>query len=115
MSTQDVGVVRSENPDIPLPSLPSGLREFDEDAQDLVERAAALAQSEREQLARDIADIEHAAAALRRAEPALESWTEMVRAQPKKPSPLWLLIGVLWLSTAIVTTGALLFIATIAG
>ncbi len=66
----------------------------------------ALAQFERDQLARDIADIESATAALRRAEPALESWTKPPTPAVTKPRPLWLLIGVLWLSTALVTAGA---------
>src|ERR1700761_466865 len=69
--------------------------------------ASALAQFERDQLARDIADIENATAALRRAEPALQSWTKpQAPAAAAKTRPLWLLISLLWLSTAIVTVGA---------
>jgi hypothetical protein len=74
-----------------------------------------LAQYEHEQLARAYADIERAAAALRRAEPALESWIQPASPAPPKPRPLWLLIGVLWLSTAIVTAGAVAVIASLAG
>jgi hypothetical protein len=33
----------------------------------------------------------------------------------RKPRPLWLLIGVLWLSTALVTAGTVVAIATLAG
>ena len=66
-------------------------------------------------LARDIADIERAAAALQRAEPALESWTRSKETGGGKPRPLWLLIGLLWLSTALVTAGAVVAIATLAG
>ena len=78
--------------------------------------AGALAQFERDQLARDIADIENAAAALRRAEPALQSWTKpQTPAAAPKSRPLWLMIGLLWLSTAIVTVGAAYAIAVLYG
>jgi hypothetical protein len=66
-------------------------------------------------LARDIADIENAAAALRRAEPALQSWTKPPAPAVPKSRPLWLLIGVLWLSTAIVTVGAACALAVLYG
>jgi hypothetical protein len=75
----------------------------------------ALTQIERDQLARDIADIESATAALRRAEPALQSWTRSPAAAVAKPSPLWMLIGILWLSTALVAASALVVIAVLAG
>ena len=75
----------------------------------------ALAQFERDQLARDIADIEKATAALRRAEPALETWTKPQAPAALKSRPLWLLIGLLWLSTAIVTVGAACAIAALYG
>jgi hypothetical protein len=65
-----------------------------------------LTPAEREQLARDIADIEAAAAVLRTAQPALTSWVKPPPAAVPKPRSLWLLIGVLWLSTALVTAGA---------
>ena len=82
--------------------------------QEDLDNARALAQMARDQLARDIADIEHASAALRRAEPALESWTGRSASAPN-PRPLWLLIGVLWVSTALVTVGAVVAIAAFAG
>ena len=66
-------------------------------------------------MARDIADIETATATLRKAEPALESWTKAPANTGGKPRPVWLLIGVLWLSTALVTAGAVVAIATLAG
>jgi hypothetical protein len=56
-----------------------------------------------------------AAAALRRAEPGLESWTDMPPATTPKPRPIWLLIGVLWLSTALVTIGAVFAISALVG
>ncbi|HWX83091.1 MAG TPA: hypothetical protein VNZ48_05770 [Xanthobacteraceae bacterium] len=77
--------------------------------------AGAMAQTVREQLAREVADIEAATAALRKAEPALESWTKAPVNSGGKPRPVWLLIGVLWLSTALVTAGAVVAIATLAG
>jgi len=77
-----------------------------------------------DQLERDIAEIERASAALRKAEPALETWTDtpadalsedaLVGAL-RKPRPVWLLIGLLWLSTALVTVGAVAAIARLAG
>jgi hypothetical protein len=79
------------------------------------EKTDALTQFEREQLARDIADIERATAALRRGEPALESWIRPAAPANSKPRPLWLLIGVLWLSTALITVGAVVAIASFAG
>jgi hypothetical protein len=56
------------------------------------------------QLERDIIEIEHASAALRRAEPALEEWP--ARSTPATHLPqsgsVWILIGVIWTSTALV-------------
>ena len=74
-----------------------------------------MAQTVRDQLAREVADIEAATAALRQAEPALESWTKEPANAGPQPRPVWLLIGVLWLSTALVTAGAVVAIATLAG
>ncbi len=77
---------------------------------------AALTRFEQEQLAREFADIERASAALRLGEPALQSWSKpSVPATAKRPRPLWLLIGILWLSTAFVAIGAVAAIATLAG
>jgi hypothetical protein len=77
--------------------------------------ASALAQSVRDQLAREVADIEAATVALRRAEPELESWTRPAALAARKARPVWLIIGALWLSTALVTAGAVVAIATFAG
>jgi hypothetical protein len=77
-----------------------------------------------DQFERDIAAIERASAALCKAEPALETWSAPSReawigdlppAAKRKPRPVWLLIGVLWLSTALVTAGAVAAIAVLAG
>jgi hypothetical protein len=84
------------------------------DADD-TEIGRALAQRAREQLEREIADIERAAAILRLAAPALQSLSTPVKPVLRKPRPLWLLIGVLWLSTALVTAGTVVAIATLAG
>jgi hypothetical protein len=77
--------------------------------------ASALALADREQLARDFADIERATAALQRGEPALASWSRPTTPTVSQPRSLWLLIGVLWLSTALVTAGAVVVIASLAG
>jgi hypothetical protein len=89
---------------------PSGRRARDKGAADI----SALLHFEREQLAREYADIERAIAALRLAEPALQSWSKPAAVTPKV-RPLWLLIGTLWLSTALVTAGAVVAIASLAG
>jgi len=73
-----------------------------------------------DQVARDIADIERAVAALRKAEPALETWTAVSSDDPsallpRKPRQVWFTIGLVWLSTAIVTAGAVAAIARLAG
>jgi hypothetical protein len=74
-----------------------------------------LAAVDRDHLEREIAAIERASAALRRAEPGLESWTDMPAPTMHKPRPIWLLIGVLWLSTALVTIGAVFAISALVG
>jgi hypothetical protein len=70
---------------------------------------------EREQLARDIADIENAAAALSNGQPALKSWVKPASPVLPQARPLWLMIGALWLSTALVTAGAVVAIHSLVG
>jgi hypothetical protein len=77
--------------------------------------SASTAGVETDQVARDMAEIELAAAALRRAEPTLESWTNPPAHASPKPRPVWLLIAVLWFSTAVVTLGAVAAIAALVG
>ena len=78
--------------------------------------AATLAQLDRDQLAADIDAIERATQALRRGEPALETWSgDPPVIAMRKPRPVWLMIGLLWLSTAIVTAGAVAAIAKFVG
>ncbi|MGB6543060.1 MAG: hypothetical protein WBF03_19550 [Xanthobacteraceae bacterium] len=77
--------------------------------------AGLPAPAEPDQLARDIAAIERATAALRKAEPTLESWSDPPPQASHKPRPIWLLVGALWISTAIVTVGAAVAIAALVG
>ena len=77
--------------------------------------SGVLAVADRDHLEREIAAIERASAALRRAEPGLESWSDMPAPTMHKPRPIWLLIGVLWLSTALVTIGAVFAISALVG
>ena len=81
--------------------------------QPTMEAADATTAADRAQLERDIAAIEHASAALRRADPAMESWIDTPVPTMQKPRPVWLLIGVLWLSTALVTLGAVFAISAL--
>jgi hypothetical protein len=117
MATQDLSPLRSGSSDTDVVSLE--LRRIEAARRSVQDRIAeistGIAQTDREQLDRDIADIERATAALQRAQPALQSWTNASTRAVRKPRPLWLLIGVLWLSTALVTAGAVVAIATLAG
>jgi hypothetical protein len=60
----------------------------------------------RDQLARDIAEIERAAAALRRAEPSLEPRLpdKRARAELRGVRSVWILIALIWLSAASVVS-----------
>jgi hypothetical protein len=83
-----------------------------------VDDPGPLAPAERDQLARDIAAIERASEVLRRAEPSLDAWSQSPpgHATPLgQPRPVWLLIGVLWISAALVTLGAAVTIAALVG
>jgi hypothetical protein len=113
MSDQPSDLVAADAPALKAPREASAL---------LLTRAAAdpddsglLAVADREHLEREIAAIERASAALRRAEPALESWVDAPSAGQPKPRPVWLLIGALWLSTALVTIGAAFAISVLVG
>jgi hypothetical protein len=80
-----------------------------------VDDSGLLAAADREHLEREIAAIERAADALRRADPELETWSDVPPATMHKPRPIWLLIGVLWLSTALATIGAVFAISALVG
>jgi hypothetical protein len=67
------------------------------------------------ELARAVAEIEQASAALRRSEPALEAWKPgtLVRREARRYRSVWLLIGGIWLSASLMVagaTGALLYL-----
>jgi hypothetical protein len=116
MSMQQLGSPRLSGSDADAISLE--LRRFEEARRTMAasnDDADALARIAQDQIARDIEDIERATAVLQRAEPALESWSDVPARMRSKPQPLWLLIGVLWLSTALVTAGAVVAIASFAG
>jgi hypothetical protein len=117
MLKQHISALTSADSDADIMSLQPGESETAPlpDHDRLTADAGSLAQTVRDQLAREVADIEAATAALRRGEPALESWTREPPNPGQKPRPVWLLIGVLWLSTALVTAGAVVAIATLAG
>jgi hypothetical protein len=81
---------------------------------ELVRGAETLWQSA--QIARELAEIERAAAALRRAEPALEIWTA-ASTDPLVGTPhsVWRSIGLVWFATVTIGGGALAVIAHLAG
>jgi len=80
-----------------------------------IDDSIPLAPAERAQLERDIAEIERAAAALRKAEPNLETWTIPPVEATAQPRSVWLLIGALWLATALITIAAVIAIAALVG
>jgi hypothetical protein len=68
-----------------------------------------------DQLARAVAEIEKAAAALRRSEPTLEVWLpeSTARREKRKYLSVWILIGGIWISATLVVasaTGAILYL-----
>ena len=71
--------------------------------------------AERDQLARDIAAIERASATLRKAQPTLQSWVDTPSGALQQPRPVWHLIGMLWVSTALVTLGAVYALSAFVG
>jgi hypothetical protein len=82
------------------------------------DRSGVPEAADRDQLAHDIAAIERASALLRRAEPALQSWSEppaTLATIGQSARPVWVLIGVLWISTALVALGAVYAISTLVG
>jgi hypothetical protein len=116
MLKQDLGSPSPADLDAGIVPLEDARREpAAQDAGESPADAGAFAQTTNDEVAREVADIEAATAALRKAEPALESWNKSPEAAARKPRPLWLIVGVLWLSTALVTAGAVVAIATLAG
>ncbi len=107
-------------PDVPFDGAESGavvdqILNADHGREVKVDDSGLLAAKDDDQLAREIAAIERASDALRRADPELQSWSDLPAATMQKPRPVWLLIGVLWLSTALVTIGAVFVISVLVG
>jgi hypothetical protein len=71
--------------------------------------------TEPNQLARDIAEIERAVAALRKGEPDLEPWPTAAPAAParRKPRSVWFFVGTIWIATVLVTGAATLAITSL--
>jgi hypothetical protein len=115
MLNQDSELPLSARPDGRAPSSQSRRLAPGGEGGDLLTDADPLAETVDDQLARELADIESASAALRQAEPALESWSGEPAASSPKPRPVWLLIGLLWLSTALVAASAVIVIVALAG
>ena len=85
-------------------------------AQDQRSDAMLAPAIEEDELARDLAEIERATIVLRRVQPGLESWNAAPTPKAAPAArPVWLLIGLLWLSTALVTAGAVAAIAALVG
>jgi hypothetical protein len=115
MSSQHAGFTP---PDDAAGAVVGAAREADagpDGAADNADDFGLLAAADREHLQREIAAIERATEALRKAEPGLESWSDMPAPAVHKPRPIWLLIGVLWLSTALVTIGAAFALSALVG
>jgi hypothetical protein len=115
MSKQHAGFLADGVAANGLPDDARGLDVRREVAPAAADDSGLLAAANRDHLEREIAAIERASAALRRAEPGLESWTDMPAPTMHKPRPIWLLIGVLWLTTALVTIGAVFAISALVG
>jgi hypothetical protein len=76
---------------------------------DAADSAASFAPIVPDQLARDMAEIERAAAALRHAEPALEPRVPGIQAgsEPHAARSIWLLVCVIWFTAAAVVSCAI--------
>ena len=76
---------------------------------------APIASVDSEALARAIAEIEIASAALRQSEPTLEPWRPNAEALgEQRYLPVWILIGVVWIAALLGlsgATGAILYLA----
>jgi hypothetical protein len=79
--------------------------------------AAPFAPIAPDQLARDISEIERAAAALRRAEPDLEPRAPDPQAShgPHTPRSIWLVVGIIWLTAVAVVSCAIAAIVLLLG
>jgi hypothetical protein len=88
-----------------------------EDAEHTPSPATAPEQNDAEpnQLARDIAEIERAVAALRKGEPDLEPWPAATPAGPerRKPRSVWFFVATIWIASVLVTGAATLAITSL--
>ncbi len=86
----------------------TALRQIGEDDSKASARRTRFGPIPRQQLASDVAEIERAAAALRRAEPALEARApEPAASAEPRPSPsIWPLVCVIWLTAVLVVSCA---------
>jgi hypothetical protein len=77
----------------------------------IVSRAPA----DSDEVARAVAEIEIASAALRQSEPSLELWQPATQAQgEERYLPVWVLIGAVWIAALLTlsgATGAILYLA----
>jgi hypothetical protein len=100
-----------------VPSVLGGARALDLEQNNAVRAPETnlgwIAAEDGDQFARDIAAIERAADTLCRAEPALQSWAGPPASQ-NSPHPLWLIIGTLWVSTALVAMSAVFALCVLA-
>jgi hypothetical protein len=85
-------------------------------ARDSVEPSApSRAPVDSDELARAIADIEIASAALRQSEPTLEPWRPETQTRgTERYLPVWVLIGAVWITAFLAlsgATGAILYLA----
>src|SRR5262249_24701387 len=80
-------------------------------------QSSRAATREVSELAQAIADIEHASTTLRRAAPALETWSGNAAERHTLPPPqsVWVVIGVGWTSTSLVVCAAIYMFASLLG
>jgi hypothetical protein len=100
-----LGELRPDDGGTPAPAPTGEARTRTDSAADLAAPFAAVAP---DQLARDMAEIERAAAALRRAEPTLERHVPYSPSGFEAPAArsVWPLLCVVWLTAAAVVSGA---------
>jgi hypothetical protein len=90
MSKQHAGYLASDGVAANAPPDEAyGLAAWREAAPAIADDSGLLAAADRDHLEREIAAIERASAALRRAEPGLESWTDLPAPTMHKPRPIW--------------------------
>jgi hypothetical protein len=116
MPMQNLGSLRPGNAVADIVSLElRRLEAVRRNARDRIADASApLPESGREQLAREIADIKNATAALRRGEPMLSFGIDLTPEPARQPRPIWRVIMVLWIAAVLLAAGAVVAVATFA-